>query len=129
MKLPLLFALLSRLVSFTITVVALFWGLPAIDFRLPLFWKILILLAVVAFSVITFPLVRSALTQPPLAGLTSMVGTGGKAVSPLLPEGMVQIKGELWQATAAEGIQSGEKVIVTAQQGLKLTVRRSLPGE
>lgn len=129
MKLPLIFALLSRLISFAVTILVLFWGLPLVNLELPIFWEIIILLAEAAFSVITFPLIRRAIRQPPLTGLTSMVGSTGQAASVLSPNGTVKIKGELWQATAAEEIQSGAKVIVIEQQGLKLTVRRVIPGK
>ena len=55
-----------------------------------------------------------------------MVGSRGKVVSLLTPEGFVRIKGELWQATSAgERIDTGEEVTVLGQDGLKLIVRQS----
>jgi membrane-bound serine protease (ClpP class) len=57
--------------------------------------------------------------------LTTMVGTRGRAVSALTPEGVVRIKGELWQAIAAVGpINPGEEITVVEQEGLTLTVAR-----
>ena len=57
--------------------------------------------------------------------LTTMVGTRGRAVNALTPEGVVRIKGELWQAIAAGGpINPGEEITVVEQEGLTLIVSR-----
>jgi membrane-bound serine protease (ClpP class) len=57
--------------------------------------------------------------------LETMVGTSGRAVSELNPEGTVIIKGELWQAIAASPpVNSGELITVVAQEDLTLTVDR-----
>jgi len=57
--------------------------------------------------------------------LTTMVGTRGQAVSALTPEGVVRIKGELWQAIASGApINPGEEITVVEQEGLTLTVAR-----
>jgi membrane-bound ClpP family serine protease len=46
-------------------------------------------------------------------------------VSLLNPDGFVRIKGELWDSvTEGDTIEVGIDVIVTQQNGLKLTVRR-----
>ncbi len=63
--------------------------------------------------------------RKPLDGLPYMVGSQGEVVSPLAPEGLVRIKGELWQAESASGsIDTGEEVTVVGQDGLKLVVRK-----
>ena len=57
-------------------------------------------------------------------GSEALIGIRGKVVTPLNPEGFVQIGGELWKASSAEGrIGMGEEVIVVSQRGLKLMVR------
>jgi len=63
-----------------------------------------------------------------VVGLPGMVGARGKAVSDLAPEGIVMIRGELWESKA-EGrrINAGVKVTVVGQEGLKLVVRREEP--
>jgi membrane-bound serine protease (ClpP class) len=61
-----------------------------------------------------------------IAGLSNMIGTEGEVVSPLAPEGLVRIKGELWVAKSAAGeIKPGGEVIVVGQERLKLVVRES----
>ena len=57
---------------------------------------------------------------------TTMIGMIGKAVSELNPEGTVKIRGELWQAIAADGtINRGEEITVFEQERLILKVARS----
>ena len=71
-----------------------------------------------------------ALRRKPIVGLLNMVSSKGEVVSPLVPEGLVRIKGELWRAESASGrLDTGEKVIVVGQDGLKLTVRKSNPND
>lgn len=58
--------------------------------------------------------------------LTTMVGTKGRVMRVLNPEGMVRIHGELWQAIASSApINPGEEITVIEQEGLMLTVARS----
>ena len=88
--------------------------------------------ALIAFMVVwavfatwLFIFTTNVLNKQAEAGLTSMVGVTGDAASTLDPEGQVRIRGELWQAVSEEGkIEAGEEVIVAAERGLKLTVRR-----
>jgi membrane-bound serine protease (ClpP class) len=59
-----------------------------------------------------------------------MIGTRGKAVGKLAPEGMVKIKGELWGARTEEGdIETGEDILVIGEDGLKLLVRKAGTGD
>jgi len=83
-----------------------------------------------AYTVITYRMGSRALRRKPIPGLLDMAGSEGKAVSPLAPEGMVRIKGELWMAKSAGGkIDTGEEVTVVGQDGLKLIVRKRSPGD
>jgi len=55
-----------------------------------------------------------------------MVGRKGFTLSPLSPDGYVQVRGERWKADLAEGqspIEKGETICVKAINGLKLTVK------
>jgi len=54
-----------------------------------------------------------------------VVGLQGTVIKKLSPEGLIKIKGEIWQAYSLDGeIDEGEEVEVTEQHGLKLKVRR-----
>ena len=75
----------------------------------------------------TFALVRlvvQAQRRRPLTGVAGMLGQFGEAATPLRPEGWVVVRGERWKGVAEEPVDSGEKVTVTAVEGLTLRVRK-----
>ena len=62
----------------------------------------------------------------PLTGPESMIGRNGHARSDLDPRGFVFVNGEYWSAQCEEGsILKGDPIIITAVNGLSLTVRRA----
>ncbi|MBN2028889.1 nodulation protein NfeD [bacterium] len=60
-------------------------------------------------------------------GTQGLVGEEGVAVSLLNPEGQVSVHGEVWKAKSSEKIKKGERIIVTAVDGLKMQVRKFEP--
>jgi membrane-bound serine protease (ClpP class) len=94
------------------------------------FWSVLVPI-VVAFGIIG-GLVVFAVSQSSLraqsAGVEELVGLVGKAVEDLAPEGRIFVRGEHWNATADETIESGQPVQITAVEGLRLRVRRPQSG-
>jgi len=125
----LIFAIVSTLLEEAALVALVLWGLPRLGIHLPPAGLIALMSALVAYAVITYRLGSKALGKKPVVGLPDMVGSRGKVVTPLDPEGLVRIKGELWESTSADRrINTGEEVIVVGQDGLKLTVRRDKPG-
>jgi membrane-bound serine protease (ClpP class) len=62
---------------------------------------------------------------PAQVGVETMIGSGGVARSDLDPLGYVFVNGEYWSAEAdGEQVREGDRVIITAIQGLKLKVRK-----
>lgn len=62
---------------------------------------------------------------PVLSGPQTLLGAAGIATTDLIPNGTVQVKSELWTATAQEGsIQKGEAIKVVGIEGLRLKVVR-----
>jgi membrane-bound serine protease (ClpP class) len=58
-------------------------------------------------------------------GREAMIGMTAVARTPLEPAGSVFVHGELWQATLDEGrAETGEEVVITRIDGLRLTVTR-----
>jgi membrane-bound ClpP family serine protease len=101
------------------------WLLPEFDVNLPFPVLIGIMVAWACFSVSLFIFTTRTLKKQVPVGLPSMVGTKGKVVSSLTPEGLVRIKSELWVATSAGGdIEKGDDVEVVGEDGLKLVVRK-----
>jgi membrane-bound serine protease (ClpP class) len=65
-----------------------------------------------------------------VTGAEGLVGSIAEVRTTLNPSGLVLVQGELWKATSLEGtIQPGEQVVVTAVDGLTLTVKRLTAAE
>ena len=125
MSARLVWAIIGTLLEEAAIVAIVLWGLPRLDIDIPLAGLIALMVAWGAYSVITYRRGSRALRRKPLDGLPDMVGSQGEVVSPLAPEGLVRIKGELWQAESASGrIDTGEEVTVVRQDRLKVIVRK-----
>jgi len=122
----LILAIFSTLLEETAIVVIVLWGLPQIGIQIPLWGLIALMVVWLAYSVFTYRVGSRALRMKQVVGLPDMIGTKGEVVSPLAPEGLVRIKGELWVAKSASGeMEPGGEVIVVRQDSLKLVVRES----
>jgi membrane-bound serine protease (ClpP class) len=83
--------------------------------------------AAVLMAAGTFALVRLVLQaqrRRPVTGDAGMLGEVGVADTPLRPAGWVLVHGELWKGLAEAPVDPGEKVTVTAVEGLTLRVRK-----
>ena len=121
--------LLLAVITTTLEEIAIYaiwrWVLPGFDIILPVGALIGMMVGWGIFSVSLFVLTSNILKKQIPAGLPSMLGTRGRVTSPLSPEGMVRIKGELWAAKSKTGsINAGEDVEVVGEDGLKLVVLR-----
>ena len=122
----LVLAIVSTLLEEAALVAVVLLGLPRLGIHIPLPGLIALMVAWGAFSIFTYRAGSRALRKKPEIGLPDMVGSKGEVVSPLAPEGLVKIKGELWIAKSASGeIDTGEEVTVVGQNGLKLIARKS----
>jgi len=130
MKGRLIIAIVSTTLEEAALAVGVLWGLPKLGIHIPLWVLIIVMLAWGTYTVTTYRMGSRALRRKPVHGLTAMLGSEGKVVSPLVPEGMVRIKGELWKAKSASGrMDTGEEVTVGGQNGLKLIVHKRSPGD
>jgi len=123
-------AVISTLLEETAIAAIVLWGLPRIGVQFPQWGSIVLLIVLMVgwgtWSTITYRKGSEALRREPLAGLPNMVGTRGQVVSPLVPEGLVKIRGELWVAESEnEEIYPGGEVTVVGQNRLKLIVRQN----
>jgi len=93
------------------------------------FWSVLVPI-VVAFGVVgglvVFAVGQSFMREQ-TAGVDELVGLVGKAIDDLAPNGTIFVRGEHWNATADETIESGQAVQITAVEGLRVRVRRPQP--
>ena len=128
MTVRLILAVISTLVEEAALVAIVLLVLPQFGIRIPLAGLIALMVALGVFAVITYRLGSRALRRGKVVGLPDMIGTQGKVVKPLDPEGLVRVRGELWVATSAEDeMQTGTLVTVVGQERLKLIVRESNP--
>jgi membrane-bound serine protease (ClpP class) len=58
-------------------------------------------------------------------GVETLVGRDGVVVTACRPLGQVRVGGELWRAHCDGGADADEEIVVTAVDGLTLTVERS----
>ncbi len=64
--------------------------------------------------------------EPSVTGREGLIGRIAQARTALQPDGTVFIKGELWDATALDGlIEAGESVEIVAAEGFRLQVKRA----
>jgi membrane-bound serine protease (ClpP class) len=65
--------------------------------------------------------------QPSVTGESGMLHAPGEALTPIEPggTGRVAAHGEIWNATASEPVQAGDRVVITGINGLLLTVKRA----
>jgi len=102
------------------------WVLPEWEIEVPLAALITVMVVYAIFALVDFWFVTLVLKKQAVVGLSTMIGSMGKVTSPLEPEGLVTIKGELWGAKSIDrDIASGELVTVVGQDGLKLIVRKA----
>ena len=102
------------------------WVLPEWGIEIPLAALIAAMAAYAVFAVVDFWFVTRVLKRQTVVGLPTMIGSKGKVVRPLAPEGQVTIKGELWGAEAIDSnLDRCEQILVVGQDGLKLIVRKT----
>jgi membrane-bound serine protease (ClpP class) len=68
--------------------------------------------------------VRLSRRARPRIGTEALVGAEGVAVDECRPAGRVRVHGEIWRATCPEGVDPGQRIVVTAVSGLTLEVHR-----
>lgn len=91
-------------------------------------WTVFGVTAVMAvFFLVVARLVARSHHLKVVTGREGLIGMTGRAKTPLDPEGMVFVDGALWEAATEGGpIAAGDRIEVTALDGLQLRVRRAL---
>lgn len=91
----------------------------------PRWWLVLpSVLAVLFFFLIAMPTVQRARLSTQTIGRDSLIGHSGRALVDFDPDGLVEVGGARWRATAHReaGLREGSDVIVTGVDGLYLEV-------
>jgi membrane-bound serine protease (ClpP class) len=108
---------------------SMLFDMPAVNDLNVSFWTVLMpsVVAMSAFvGMVVFAVTRS-MRMPEITGAGELLGLQGKAQTPLAPEGMVFVRGEIWKARAQEPVGPGERVEVIGVEGLELVVRKAAP--
>lgn len=83
------------------------------------------ILLVGGFFVVVAGLAFRAFRTRPRLGIDGLLGESGVVRELIDPEGLIFVHGEYWRAKAGERLEPGEKVVVTAVEGLMLEVRKT----
>lgn len=123
MSTRILLAIISTLLWEAILAAVVLFLLPQLEIHVPLPGLIALMVALGALAVISYRIGTDVLRKRPVTGLTSMLGSRGKVMSPLNPAGTVRIKGEVWEAVSSGSyIDAGEEVVVVGEDRLRLMV-------
>lgn len=87
-------------------------------------WMVMVptLSLVGGFFVVVAGLVFRSRTRRPMTGESGLIGETGVVKTPLTPTGRIQVHGELWFARSRTPLATGQRVRVTAVDGLTLEV-------
>ena len=118
-------AIIGTLLEEAVVVVVVLWGLPQLNIHIPLWGLIVSMVAVAIISYFTYRIGRPTFFLRPRVALENIVGSEGKVVKLLAPEGYVKVQGVLWKAKCTElQVEEGDEVMVVGTEGLKLVVAR-----
>ncbi len=97
------------------------------DLQLSLQIVLPIVLGLAAIAVFLVRLAVASQRRGPIAGVASMIGEVGEALTTIEPgtTGRVSTRGEIWKAIAQEPIVAGDRVSIVNVDGLTLTVRKT----
>ncbi len=103
-------------------VLVVLWQL-GVDLSPGVIIAVVVVLAI--WILVLYRIIVSLVRRKQVGGREGMIGLQGKVVTPLTPEGVIKIRGELWKASCADdSISSQEEVIVVGIEGLRLLVER-----
>ena len=103
-------------------VLVVLWQL-GVDLSPGVIIAVVVVLAI--WILVLYRIILSLVRRKQVGGREGMIGLRGKVVTPLAPDGVVKVRGELWKASCRnDNIGSQEEVIVVRVDGLRLLVER-----
>ncbi|MFC2062552.1 NfeD family protein [Chloroflexota bacterium] len=122
-KAYLMFNIATGLLKVAVLAAIVLWLLPLWGINIPIWGIILLTIAFVIYEIVTYRLGWRALKRKSSISLKTIVGSCGKATTPLTPKGYVQVQGELWQALCSDRhIDKGDDIVVLEVNRLTLRV-------
>ena len=99
---------------------------PIFGINIPVWGIVSILAAYTVFAYIMYRISHPTVLYSGVTDPDTMVGSKGLVETVRQSDVWVRIKGELWKASCPDSeLKAGDEVIVTAIDGLSLTVRKS----
>ncbi|HSB97536.1 MAG TPA: nodulation protein NfeD [Spongiibacteraceae bacterium] len=112
---------LSGIAAFALGSILLFdTELPA--FRVALSLILAFASVSAAFLILVVAWLLKARRRLPVSGMESWVGASGEACADFQVQGLVNVRGELWQARTTSPLHRGQRITVAAIDGLQLQV-------
>jgi len=116
-----LFTVATGLLKAAVLAVIVFWLLPLLGISIPVWGIVLLIVVFVIYEVWSFRLSRRALEKK--STILPPAGCCGRAVTPLTPNGYVQVQGELWRAVSNDmNISEGDDIVVVEVNRFTLRV-------
>lgn len=87
-------------------------------------WALIVMAGWLLKDALLYPFYRRALEGAPPQGVAALIGCSARCLTPVARRGLVQLRGEHWQARADgdETIAAGRRVRVVAHRGRVLVV-------
>ena len=122
-----IYSLISTIIEEIGIAALLLWILPMFGVQVPPWIVAAVLACFAVYSYIMYRVGHPTVLYGGVTGLDSMVGSAGTVETVQQQEIYVRVQGELWKASCPDGVlQVGDEVIVTAIDGLSLTVRKKI---
>ena len=103
----------------------LLWVLPAFGVKVPPWVVVAVLACFAVYGYIMYRVGHPMVLYGGVTGPDAIVGSTGIVETDLPPDVYVRVQGELWKASCpGYKLQEGDEVIVTAIDGLSLTVSK-----
>ena len=75
-----------------------------------------------AFFILVISLLVKSRRMPVVTGKEELIGSSGKVLEDFDNDGLVSVHGEIWSAHADTSLKKGQRIRVTAREGLRLSV-------
>ena len=100
---------------------AVLWVLPEIGISIPVWGLLLMMVALCAYSILSYRLGKKTMERSPL--VWPAIGSKGRATTPLAPSGYARIGTELWKASSTGAdIDRGAEIVIVRVEGTQLFV-------
>jgi len=116
-------ALISAIIEEIAIAALLLWILPAFGVNIPPWVVAAVLACFAVYCYIMYRVGHPTILYGGVTGPDAIVGSTGTVETIMQTEVYVRVQGELWKASCpGSGLKAGDEVIVTAIDGLSLTV-------